>query len=67
MPLCMTIYDRRLLSHVIQLVQLMVQLMVQLLVQLNYIIISYLYIGTRCLSEFITFGSHLALCQCDNF
>jgi len=39
------------LSHVIQ-------LLVQLLVQLNYIIISYLYIGPRCLSKFITFGSH---------
>jgi len=42
------------LSRFIQLVQLMVQL----LVQLNYIIISYLYIGPRCLSKFITFGSH---------
>jgi hypothetical protein len=44
----------------------MVQLMVQLLVQLNYIIISYLYIGPRCLSKFITLAPTLALCQRDS-
>ena len=49
------------LSYVIQLVQLMVQLMVQP----NYIIISYLYIGPRCLSKFITLAPTSALCKRD--